>query len=121
MLPDQDKAYYLQEALKYSFTVDDIKERLKNNQLTLLHKFLQKLKIETTEYQRQSFDFVLEILSSKLATDEGKRAASKILSLATYKELYSPKKALSEDLRAQRESQQKRDEAITLYHKNQQA
>jgi hypothetical protein len=44
-----EKERILRDALQNNFTVDELKERLKNNQVKLFLDFLKKLKIEPNE------------------------------------------------------------------------
>ena len=44
-----EKERILKEALQNTFTVEELKERLKNNNVRLFLDFLKKLKIEPTE------------------------------------------------------------------------
>jgi hypothetical protein len=58
-----EKEQILTEALSNNFTVDELRDRLKNNNVKLFLDFLKKLKIELTEDQRKSQATVLEILA----------------------------------------------------------
>lgn len=49
-----EKEQILTEALSNNFTVDELRDRLKNNNVKLFLDFLKKLKIELTEDQRKS-------------------------------------------------------------------
>jgi len=44
-----EKERILKESLQNSFTVDELRERLKNNKTALFLDFLRKLKIEPTD------------------------------------------------------------------------
>ena len=50
--------------------------------------------MDLSPQEKENKDTVLEILSKKLVTEEGKRQASRILGLGTYKDLYCVKKTV---------------------------
>jgi hypothetical protein len=79
--PNPDKELCLQEALANEFTVDELKDRLKNNSITLFLTFLDKLKVTYTQEQKTDPAAILDILARKLVQEPGKRLASKILGL----------------------------------------
>jgi len=51
------------------------------------------MKVAYTPEQKSNPAVILEILATQLVTEQGKRQASKILGLTTYKDLYSQKRA----------------------------
>jgi hypothetical protein len=67
---EKDKA--LQQALTYTFTIDELKDRLKNNKTELFLDFLKKLKVEVPPQQRSNQLVILTILTRHLVTQEGK-------------------------------------------------
>ena len=92
-VPNPEKELCLQEALKSDFTVEELKDRLRNNSITLFLTFLDKMKVSYTPEQKSNPAVILEILATQLVAEQGKRQASKILGLTTYKDLYSQKRA----------------------------
>jgi len=67
-----EKEKALQQALLHTFTVDELKERLKNNKTELFLDFLKKLKVEVPAQQRSNQQVILTLLTRHLVTQEGK-------------------------------------------------
>jgi hypothetical protein len=74
------------------FTTNDIKERIKNNTIETFRMFVKRLKLQSPNIAglnlEQEKEHLLSLLAQELVTSEGKKKASSILGLRTFKEMY---------------------------------
>ena len=68
------------------YTARDIQDKIKNNPMHTFKEFVRRLQIPVGENATK--DQLVNALSENLITEEGKRKASKILGIKTFKDMY---------------------------------
>ena len=68
------------------YTAKDIQDKIKNNEMTTFLEFVRRLQLP--HHPGASKDFLVKQLSENLISEEGKRKASKILGLKTFRDMY---------------------------------
>jgi len=91
----EQKEQALAEVLQLVYKPDDIKERIKGNNIETFRQFVKRLKLPPPNTQGMDVEAekneLLALLSEYLITSNGKRLASGILGLRTFKEMYQRK------------------------------
>ena len=82
-----EKSHALEQVLKNTYTAKDIQDKIKNNEMPTFKEFVRRLKITQTD-PNATKDMLVQQLSECLITEDGKRRASQILGIKTFKDMY---------------------------------